>query len=156
MRQLVNKFNQVGDMAKLVRNALVMYSCKQMFDLVNDIESYPEFIPNCADAKQKWLAEDKLEGSLLINKAGLSKWFTTENHLVSGHLINMRLLNGPFKHLHGHWRFTELDESACKVELELEFEFSSKMVELAFGKVFNHVTKSMVTAFTQRAKQIYG
>jgi ribosome-associated toxin RatA of RatAB toxin-antitoxin module len=143
-------------MAKLVRNALVMYSCEQMFALVNDIDAYPQFIPNCADAKCRKLADNKLEGSLLINKAGISKWFTTENELVSNQLINMRLLNGPFKQLHGSWRFTPLDDHACKVELELEFEFSSKMIELAFGKVFNHVTSNMVTAFTQRAKQIYG
>ena len=142
-------------MPKLSRSALVMYSCDQMYNLVNDIESYPQFIPNCADATCKVLSSTELEGSLLINKAGISKWFTTKNELVSNRVINMTLVNGPFKYLTGSWTFTELDSNACKVELELDFEFSSKMIELAFGKIFTHVTASMVTAFTQRAKQVY-
>jgi len=143
-------------MAHISRSALVMYSCQQMFDLVNNISAYPEFIPNCADARCKVLSEDELEGSLLINKAGISKWFTTKNQLVSDNQINMQLVNGPFKHLSGKWLFTKLDESACKVELNLDFEFSSKMIEMAFGKIFNQVTANMVNAFTQRAKQVYG
>lgn len=143
-------------MAQLSKNALVMYSVDQMYQLVNDIEQYPQFIPNCADAKKRQVSEDRLEGSLLINKAGISKWFTTENTLTSNQRIDLKLVNGPFKYLHGYWQFTPLDEQACKVELHLEFEFSSKMIELAFGKVFNLVTSSMVSAFTQRAKQVYG
>ena len=143
-------------MAHISRSALVMYSCQQMFDLVNNISAYPEFIPNCADARCQVLSEHELEGSLLINKAGISKWFTTKNELISDNQINMQLVNGPFKHLTGKWLFTKLDESACKVELKLDFEFSSKMIEMAFGKIFNQVTANMVTAFTQRAKQVYG
>ena len=143
-------------MPKLSRNALVMYSCDQMYKLVNDIDAYPQFIPNCADAKRNVISDTEIEGSLLINKAGISKWFTTKNELVSNRVIKMTLVNGPFKYLTGSWTFIELDSNACKVELELDFEFSSKMIELAFGKVFNHVTTSMVTAFTQRAKQVYG
>mgnify|MGYP000152971463 CR=1 FL=1 len=143
-------------MAQISRSALVMYSCQQMFDLVNDIPAYPEFIPNCADAKCQALSAQELQGSLLINKAGISKWFTTRNRLVSAQEIDMHLVNGPFKHLTGQWRFTPLDDSACKVELNLDFEFSSKVIEMAFGKIFNQVCANMVSAFTQRAKQIYG
>jgi len=143
-------------MAQISRSALVMYSCQQMFDLVNNIPDYPKFIPNCADARCQVVSEQELEGSLLINKAGISKWFTTRNRLTSNQEIDMHLINGPFKHLVGQWRFTPLDEFACKVELKLDFEFSSKVVEMAFGKIFNQVTSNMVTAFTQRAKQVYG
>ncbi len=143
-------------MAQLSKSALVMYSADQMYQLVDDINSYPQFIPNCADAKRQAISETVVEGSLLINKAGISKWFTTQNTLTSNHRIDMKLVNGPFKFLHGYWLFTPLDDNACKVELNLEFEFSSKMIELAFGKVFNHVTSSMVSAFTQRAKTVYG
>lgn len=142
-------------MARLSKSALVMYSVDQMYQLVNDINAYPEFIPNCADAQKKQLSDSVIEGSLLINKAGISKWFTTENTLTSNQRIDMKLVNGPFKFLHGYWLFTSLDDSACKVELNLEFEFSSKMIELAFGKVFNHVASNMVMAFTQRAKIVY-
>lgn len=143
-------------MAQISRSALVMYSCQQMFDLVNNVDAYPEFIPNCADAKTEQVADDEVKGSLLIAKAGVNKWFTTHNRLVSEQEIDMQLVNGPFKYLTGKWLFTKLDESACKVELKLDFEFSSKIVEMAFGKIFNQVATSMVTAFSQRAKQVYG
>jgi ribosome-associated toxin RatA of RatAB toxin-antitoxin module len=143
-------------MAEVSRSALVMYSCQQMFELVNDFTRYPEFLPNCADAKGEYRSDNELDGSLLVKKAGVSKWFTTRNHLIPYQTINIQLVDGPFKYLTGAWHFTELDESACKVELKLEFEFSSKVIELAFGKVFNQIATNMVTAFSKRAKQIYG
>lgn len=143
-------------MAQISRSALVMYSCQQMYDLVNDFTNYPKFLPNCADAKSKKLSESTIEGSLLIQKAGISHWFTTENTLTTNQKIEMQLLNGPFKYLKGDWQFVELDQQACKVSLQLDFEFSSKLIELAFGKIFTQVTTNMVTAFTQRAKQVYG
>ena len=143
-------------MATISRNALVMFSCEQMYNLVNDVEKYPEFIPGCADAKCISSNEQQMEGALLISKLGVSKWFSTTNKLTVNKEIELQLRDGPFKQLAGKWIFTALDESACKVELNLEFEFSSKLIEMAFGKVFNQVISSMVTAFTQRAKQVYG
>ncbi|MBU2917108.1 MAG: ribosome-associated toxin RatA of RatAB toxin-antitoxin module [Psychrosphaera sp.] len=142
-------------MANISRSALVMYSCEQMYKLVDDIDLYPQFIPNCADAKRIQTSDNTVEGSLLISSVGISKWFTTKNQLTANKEISMQLINGPFKHLTGVWKFIELDQFACKVELELDFEFSSKMIELAFGGIFNNVVANMVSAFTQRAKQIY-
>ncbi len=142
-------------MANISRSALVMYSCEQMYNLVSDIQSYPEFIPNCADAKRIEVSDNIVEGSLLISSVGISKWFTTKNELSPNQQITMQLVNGPFKHLTGVWTFKALDQSACKVELNLDFEFSSKMIELAFGGIFNSLVTNMVSAFTQRAKQIY-
>lgn len=142
-------------MANISRSALVMYSCEQMYKLVDDIDLYPQFIPNCADAKRIQTSYNTVEGSLLISSVGISKWFTTKNQLTANKEISMQLINGPFKHLTGVWKFIELDQFACKVELELDFEFSSKMIELAFGGIFNNVVANMVSAFTQRAKQIY-
>ena len=142
-------------MAKISRSALVMYSCEQMYDLVNDVEAYPEFIPNCADAKCLSKTDDMMEGALQISKAGISKWFSTVNKLTKNQQIELSLKDGPFSTLNGVWTFIELDEKACKVELNIDFEFSSKMIELAFGGIFNHVVTNMVTAFTQRAKQVY-
>ena len=142
-------------MATISRNALVMFSCEQMYNLVNDIEKYPEFIPGCADAKCISSSEQQMEGALFISKLGVSKWFSTTNQLTYPNNIKLELRDGPFKHLSGTWHFIKLDENACKVELNLEFEFSSKVIEMAFGKIFNQVISSMVTAFTQRAKQVY-
>jgi ribosome-associated toxin RatA of RatAB toxin-antitoxin module len=132
-----------------------MYSSQEMFDLVNDVNAYPAFLPNCSNAKIISEDESSMTASLEISKAGLKKWFTTNNRLA-GNKVEMTLVDGPFKSLNGYWEFTALDEQACKVSLKLEFEFASKLIEMAFGKVFNEVAKNMVVAFTQRAKTVYG
>ncbi|CAM3023905.1 type II toxin-antitoxin system RatA family toxin [Pseudoalteromonas distincta] len=143
-------------MPQIEKSALVMYSTKEMFDLVNDVEAYSQFLPNCSDSKIISQHDNNMTASLEISKAGIKKWFTTENTFVDEQTVLLRLVDGPFKMLKGRWHFQALDTKACKVQLELEFEFSSKLVELAFGKIFNDVAKNMVSAFTQRAKQVYG
>ncbi|MCG3723308.1 ubiquinone-binding protein [Vibrio cincinnatiensis] len=142
-------------MKQVSRSALVAFSAEQMFHLVNDVESYPDFLPGCSGTRVLESSSDKMVASVDVSKAGISKTFTTENHLNHGQSIIMHLVDGPFQTLRGGWFFTPLDEQACKVELKLEFEFSSKMIELAFGKVFNELTSNMVNAFTKRAKQVY-
>ncbi|MBQ4831737.1 type II toxin-antitoxin system RatA family toxin [Pseudoalteromonas sp. MMG010] len=143
-------------MPQIEKSALVMYSSKEMFDLVNDINAYPQFLPNCSDAKIISQHDTQMTASLEISKAGIKKWFTTQNTLVDDSTVDLRLVDGPFKRLEGRWYFQTLDEQACKVMLKLEFEFSSKLIEIAFGKIFNDVATNMVSAFTERAKQVYG
>lgn len=143
-------------MPQIEKSALVMYSTKEMFDLVNDVEAYPQFLPNCSDSKIVSQDNNNMTASLEISKAGIKKWFTTENTFIDEQTVQLRLVDGPFKTLKGRWHFQALDKKACKVELKLEFEFSSKLIELAFGKIFNDVAKNMVSAFTQRAKDVYG
>lgn len=142
-------------MPQVRRSALVSFSANQMYKLVNDVNRYPEFLPGCSGAKVLEASESAMVASVDVSKAGISKTFTTSNILKNGDAILMELVDGPFKSLKGGWYFTELDESACKVELKLDFEFSSKLIEMAFGKVFNELTSNMVSAFTQRAKQVY-
>jgi ribosome-associated toxin RatA of RatAB toxin-antitoxin module len=142
-------------MKQVSRSALVSFSAEQMFDLVNDVARYPEFLPGCSGSRVIESSNGAMVASVDVSKAGISKTFTTSNELVSGEAIMMNLVDGPFKTLKGGWFFTALDEQACKVELKLEFEFSSKMIEMAFGKVFNELTNNMVNAFTKRAKQVY-
>ncbi|ASM49307.1 hypothetical protein PESP_a1157 [Pseudoalteromonas espejiana DSM 9414] len=143
-------------MPQIEKSALVMYSTKEMFDLVNDVEAYPQFLPNCSDSKIVSQHNNNMTASLEISKAGIKKWFTTENTFIDEQTVQLKLVDGPFKTLKGRWHFQALDKKACKVELKLEFEFSSKLIELAFGKIFNDVAKNMVSAFTQRAKEVYG
>ena len=143
-------------MAVVNRNALVAQSAKRMFDLVNDVAKYPEFLPGCSGSRIHSQSDSMMEASVEVAKAGIKHTFKTQNQLIDGQAISMSLLDGPFKHLKGQWSFTPLSESACKVELSLDFEFSSKLVELAFGKIFNELANSMVTAFCERAKVIYG
>ncbi|MFM2589117.1 SRPBCC family protein [Vibrio sp. TBV020] len=142
-------------MKQVSRSALVSFSADQMFNLVNDVASYPEFLPGCSGSRVIESSADAMVASVDVAKAGISKTFTTSNELVTGQAIIMNLVDGPFKTLKGGWFFTPLDDQACKVELKLEFEFSSKMIEMAFGKVFNELTSNMVNAFTKRAKQVY-
>ncbi|CAM3030286.1 type II toxin-antitoxin system RatA family toxin [Vibrio rarus] len=142
-------------MPQVTRSALVSFSAEQMFNLVNDVARYPEFLPGCSGSKVHKVDETSMLASVDVAKAGIKKTFTTNNVLRVGRAIEMNLVDGPFKRLQGGWFFTPLDECACKVELKLEFEFSSRMIEMAFGKVFNELTSNMINAFTQRAKQVY-
>ncbi|MGX5914407.1 type II toxin-antitoxin system RatA family toxin [Aliidiomarina sp. Khilg15.8] len=143
-------------MPQIERTVLVPYSCQQMFDLVNDIPAYPEFIPGCSDARILQQDGHRVDAELVISKAGFEQKFATRNHLVEPARIDMKLLSGPFKSLHGGWRFESMDNDACKVILHLDFEFSSRMLQFAFGKIFNEVNRRMVDAFAQRAKTVYG
>ena len=142
-------------MKQISRSALVSFSAEQMFDLANHVAKYPEFLPGCSGSRIIDASGDGMVASVDVAKAGISKTFTTSNELIPGQSIMMNLVDGPFKTLRGGWFFTALDEQACKVELKLEFEFSSKMIEMAFGKIFNELTSNMVNAFTKRAKQVY-
>ncbi|MEZ9566785.1 SRPBCC family protein [Vibrio artabrorum] len=142
-------------MPKVTRSALVSFSADQMFSLVNDVARYPEFLPGCSGSRVIESSDSAMVASVDVSKAGISKTFTTSNRMADGAEILMELVDGPFKKLQGGWYFTPLDEQACKVELKLEFEFSSRMIEMAFGKIFNELTSNMVSAFTQRAKQVY-
>lgn len=142
-------------MKQVTRSALVSFSAEQMYDLINDVEQYPHFLPGCSGSRVLESSSEKMVASVDVSKAGISKTFTTRNDLVPGAAVLMSLVDGPFKVLTGGWYFTPLDDMACKVELKLEFEFASKLVEMAFGKVFNELTSNMVSAFTQRAKQVY-
>ncbi len=143
-------------MPAINRSALVMYSVEQMYQLINDVLAYPSFLPDCSDSKIISRNENSVTAALLVSKGGLKKWFTTQNTLVSNEEVQLTLVDGPFKKLQGSWQLTPLSEDACKVSLALEYEFSSKMFDIAFGRVFNHLTNNMVQAFTQRAKEVYG
>ena len=138
------------------KSALVKFSAQQMFDLVDDIESYPQFLPWCSGSKILSREDDIVEGRIDIAKAGFHKSFATRNRLDHGGKIYMSLLEGPFKSLEGVWTFMPLREDASKISLDLEFEISSAFASLAFGPVFNQICNTMINSFTQRAKDIYG
>lgn len=143
-------------MARIERSALVGYSAQQMFDLVNDIPAYPEFVPGCVGAEVLEASASHKVARLDISKAGIRKSFTTRNDLHEPDRIDMTLVDGPFKALNGGWRFQKLEENACKIIFELDFEFSNRLLGMAFGKIFNEITSRMVDAFVVRAQQVYG
>jgi len=143
-------------MTVVQKSALVKFSAQQMFDLVNDIESYPEFLPWCSGSRVIRRKGDIVEGEIQISKAGFNKTFVTRNKVDPGGKIYMSLLEGPFSSLEGVWDFMPLREDASKISLDLEFEISGALAGLAFGPVFNQICNTMVTSFTQRAKIVYG
>jgi ribosome-associated toxin RatA of RatAB toxin-antitoxin module len=142
--------------AIISKSALVPYSAAQMFDLVDDIKSYPQFLPWCGGAQELSRNADEVRASVHIAYSGLNKSFTTRNLMQKNKMIEMTLINGPFKHLHGFWRFDALRDDACKVRLDLEYEFSSMLIGLAAGPVFGQIANSLVDSFCKRAHALYG
>ena len=131
------------------------YSAEQMFILVNDIESYPEFLPWCHQATILSQDEQSIKAQLVLAKGGFEKSFTTINRLTPSTQMVMELVDGPFKHLKGIWHFHALGEHECQVELDLEFQFSSKMIAMMFGPLFQQAASKLVDAFVERAKEIH-
>jgi ribosome-associated toxin RatA of RatAB toxin-antitoxin module len=140
---------------KVERSALVNYSAQQMFALVNDIEAYPQYMEGCVGAKVLARGEDWVEARLDLSKAGVSQSFVTRNQLQPPELMTLQLVEGPFSDLHGAWRFTPLNATACKVSFSLEFELKNRLLGMAVGKLFESVTHKQVDALCARAKQIY-
>ena len=141
-------------MPVVYKSALVPHSAKQMYDLINDVQSYPEFLPWCRSTRLISQDEAKLCGELEVARIGISQKFSTCNLLYPYERIVIQLKEGPFKQLRGEWRFSVLREDACKVELELEFEFSGKLINSAFGRVFSQIANTLVDSFCKRAKEV--
>lgn len=142
-------------MSKIERSAYVNYSCEQMFDLVNDIKTYPQFLPGCLNSTLVSQTDETIVATLEVGKGPVKQSFTTKNTLKNVNRIEMSLVEGPFKKLNGVWVFTYLSDDSCKIALSLEFELNG-MLKLAFGGVFSQVANSMVEAFSNRAKVVYG
>ena len=143
-------------MTTIHKSALVPYSAEQMYDLVNDFQKYPEFLPWCGGAMEISRSENEVEASLEIAHSGVHKSFSTRNRLEPGQSIEMQLVEGPFKYLNGVWRFEKLGDAGSKVGLDLEFEFSNKLLGMTFGPLFSKIASSLVDAFIQRAQKVYG
>ncbi|WP_031432718.1 type II toxin-antitoxin system RatA family toxin [Methylomarinum vadi] len=143
-------------MTLVQKSALVRFSAQQMYDLVDDIESYPQFLPWCGGSRVLRREDNIVEGEILIAKGAIRKTFATRNRVEPGSKIYMSLLEGPFQSLEGVWNFIPLREDASKISLDLEFEVSGKLAGLAFGSVFNQICNTMVVSFTERAKALYG
>lgn len=143
-------------MSTISRHALVPYTVAEMYRLVLDIESYPDFVPWCSGARVTSQDPDQVCASIEFARGGLHKAFTTRNRMQKDKMIEMRLVEGPFRHLEGFWRFDPKSDIGCKVSLDLEFEFSSKLLSVSFGPVFTQVANTLVDAFTKRAIDVYG
>ena len=144
-------------MPTIQRCKRVRFTAQQMYQLVNDVMRYPDFIPYCAAANIHDASPESMTASLTISmKGGLQQSFTTCNRLVAHQSIEMNLAAGPFKSLHGFWRFQPVDSHSSDISLDLSFDFKNKLTQLALSPVFSQVIHSMMDAFIQRAEVVYG
>jgi ribosome-associated toxin RatA of RatAB toxin-antitoxin module len=140
-------------MKRITRSAIVEHSAEQMFALVDDIESYPRFLPWCRAAKVDERTEERVQATLSVGMRGLKQTFTTRNELRPPESMEMRLLKGPFRHFAAAWRFTPLSAQACSVEFSLEYEMAGPLARM-LEPLFDHIADTMVDAFTRRADEL--
>ena len=143
-------------MRTVSRSAQVPFSAEQMFDLVDDIASYPEFLPWCQRATVQRRTADLVEATLEVGLGGVQKQFSTRNGLDRPRRIEIQLLKGPFRSLEGAWTFKEHDDGGSEVELTLNFEVAASPLHMVFGVLFEEIVRSQVAAFIARAKAKYG
>lgn len=143
-------------MAHVEKSVLVEHSSDAMFNLVDGVEDYPLFLPWCGGTEVKWRDDLTTVATIHIDYMGVKQSFTTENSKSPHTEMNLSLREGPFTHLHGHWRFHPLGETACKIEFRLSYGFSSRMLETLLTPIFNHIANTFVDAFVSRADTLYG
>jgi ribosome-associated toxin RatA of RatAB toxin-antitoxin module len=142
-------------MAVVEKIVLVAHSAEQMFNLVDRVEDYPNFLPWCGGARVKELDGTTVHATVLIDYHHFKQQFTTENVRTPSQKIDITLQDGPFKQLDGHWRFIPLSETACKIEFRLHYQFSNIFLEKLVGPVFHSIANSFVDAFIHRAEKVY-
>ncbi len=127
-----------------------------MYELVNNINDYSNFLNWCDSSSILNETSNQITASVKINKNGFKKTFTTQNTLNPFQSIEMQLIDGPFDRLSGEWRFEPLGDSASKVYLDLEFSFKSIIADMSIAPLFKSIANSQLDAFVERAKNIYG
>ena len=142
-------------MAQVEKTVLVTHSAAKMYELVDAVERYPEFLPWCGGIDLLERSETVTVATLHIAYHGIKQNFTTENHKVYPSLMDIELRDGPFRHLEGVWKFIALGDDACKIEFRLSYEFSNGFLEKLIAPVFSHIANTFVDAFVERADNIY-
>jgi ribosome-associated toxin RatA of RatAB toxin-antitoxin module len=142
-------------MAQVQKTVLIQHSASRMFALVDDVKKYPEFLPWCGGVDILKQDDQTTSATLHIAYHGIRQKFTTENHKKYPSLMEIKLKDGPFKHLEGVWRFIELSEDACKIEFMLNYEFANNILEKIIAPVFSHIANTFVDGFVARADVIY-
>ena len=136
------------------RQALVPHSAARMYALVEDVESYPRFLPWCSGAEVAFRDAERPVATLHVEYRGVRQQFTTENRKRPGEHIGLALVRGPFRSLRGEWRFVALAEDACRVELSLAYELGSPLLDRLLGPAFDHIANTFVDAFVRRADAV--
>lgn len=143
-------------MKRIVRSAIVPHSAQAMYDLVEDIESYPRFLPWCVDARVLERRPGETRATLTARVSGLRQSFTTRNANRPGEAIDMQLEEGPFRAFTGAWRFRPLSAGTCEIEFALEYEMAGRALGKLLEPLFDRIANTMVDAFTRRAAEVHG
>ena len=146
-------------MKTVQKSVLIWYTAKEMFDLVVDVQKYPQFLPWCDQTRVLEREENGMKAEIGIAFAGIHQKFVTRNIHVPGREVHVKLVSGPFSNLDGHWIFTSVGangERACRIDLELQYGFQNLPLATLVGPVFDKIASTMVDAFVKRAEQVYG
>jgi len=143
-------------MANISTSVCVNYTALEMYDLVNDVQAYPSYVPMCSEVKLFYKNATGLKAKLTLAKGKIKLSFTTENTLEEGRSVHMKLVEGPFKQLRGAWRFDPLPSGGCETSFRLDYEFANALLSMAFGGFLKEVAESMVEAFCAQAARKYG
>lgn len=138
------------------RSVLAPYAASEMYALVDDVESYPQFLPWCEGTQVVLREPGRTVATIRANYHGLRQEFTTQNANRPGERIDITLVSGPFRTLRGHWQFVPLGDQGCRIEFRLEYQFASRILEKVAGPMFHHIADTFVDAFVQRAERKFG
>jgi ribosome-associated toxin RatA of RatAB toxin-antitoxin module len=141
-------------MPSIEKSVLVSHSAADMFALVADIEAYPGFLPWCSGARVLERTAEDVTATIDIQFHGVRQSFTTVNRQAPVERIDLRLVEGPFSKLEGHWHFTALADDACKVALALDYDFSNFILKKLVGPVFHQIATTMIDSFVKRADAV--
>lgn len=143
-------------MKRIRRSAIVEHPAAELYALVDDIESYPQFLPWCVAARVNDRTPATTRATLTVGVKGVRQSFTTQNDNRAAQAIDMRLVEGPFRSFSAAWRFSALSAGACKIDFSLEYEFSSRILARLLEPLFDRIADTMVDAFARRADQLHG
>ncbi|HEY8857452.1 MAG TPA: type II toxin-antitoxin system RatA family toxin [Rugosibacter sp.] len=143
-------------MALIEKSVLIERTPAQMFELVDCVEDYPQFLPWCGGTEVLVRTPTRTAATLHINYHGIKSYFSTDNAKEAPHLMHITLTDGPLKQMDGQWCFLPLGDAACKIEFRLHYEFSNPVLEKVLGPVFSHITETLVESFVKRAQKVYG
>jgi len=140
-------------MHNIHKSAIVLHPAQKMFQLVDSVETYPQFLPWCGSTQIIERDNDRTIASIEINYKGLRQIFTTENTKKQNQEMIIRLIDGPFKSLSGQWMFKNLDKDSCQIELKLEYEFNNVILEKLITPVFNMIANTFIDEFIKEANR---
>ena len=139
-------------MREVKRSALVSKPPSELFVLINDIESYPQFLPWCTHARVQSRSQQEIVATLGVRQGALHGEFTTRNELDPDRRIVMHLVSGPFRTLEGEWLLTPIGDEGCRADLTMRFAFKNSLSGLLFEQTFAETAASLVDAFVARAR----